>query len=95
MKKKVITKVMNNLVLLDPIEQTTTTKGGLILSEQDRKEIGVEKAKVVDVGPLCTDAIRIGDVAIYNAGMVDSVEIDGDIFRCIPEQFISLIQREE
>lgn len=89
------TYVLNNLVLLQPISSTSQTKGGLTLSEADKKQVGVEKALVLDIGPLCTDAIKIGDVAIYSAGMVDSVEVDGDIFKCIHEQFILLTQREE
>ena len=88
------TKVMGRFVLLEKIEQTTSTKGGILLSEQDRKDIGVEKAKIIDKGPLCSDAIALGDVAIYNANRVDRVDVDGTIFSILPEDFIILIQRD-
>lgn len=88
------TKVMGQYVLLEKIEQTTHTKGGLLLSEQDRQDIGVEKSKIVDKGPLCSDAVEIGDIAIYNAQRVDKVDVDGTIFRILPEDFIILIQRD-
>ena len=89
------TKVMVDFVMVEPIEQTTQTKGGLLLSEQDRKEIGVEKAKIVSVGPLCTQEIKVGDIAIYNADRVDSVDVDGEIYRVLPEHSIILIQTED
>ena len=86
---------MGNFVMLDPIEQTVKTKGGLLLSEADRKDIGVEKARIISVGPFVTQELNVGDIAIYNTSRVDSVDVDGDIFRILHEQFILLIQREE
>ena len=86
---------MGRFVLLEKIEQTTSTKGGILLSEQDRKDIGVEKARIVDKGPLCSDAISIGDIAIYNADRVDRVDVDGTIFSILLEDFIILIQTED
>ena len=88
------TKVMGQFVMLEPIEQTVKTKGGLLLSEADRKDIGVEKARIVNVGPLVTQEIKVGDVAIYSIDRVDSVDVDGDIFRILHESFILLIQTD-
>ena len=86
------TKVMGNFVMVEPIESTQKTKGGLVLSEADRKEIGVEKGRIISVGPLCHQEFNEGDIAIYNASNVDGVEVDGDIFKVLAEHFIILIQ---
>lgn len=84
---------MGKWVLLEPISETQTTAGGLLLGEQERKQIGVEKATIINIGPLCSDAIQVGDVAIYENKMVNSVDVDGEIFRVLPEDFIILVQR--
>ena len=85
---------MGTFVMVDPIQQTTKTKGGLILSEQDRKEVGVEKGRIISVGPLCHQELNIGDIAIYNANNVDPVDVDGQIFKVLNEHFIILIQTD-
>ena len=88
------TKCMGNFVMLEPIKHVAETEGGLYLSEADKQQVGVEKAKIVSIGPMCTQELKIGDIAIYNQGHVDSVDVDGVIFRVIAEQFIILIQNE-
>lgn len=84
---------MNKFVLLRPLKEATKTKGGLLLSEEDKKDIGVEKAEIINIGPLCSDAVQVGDMAIYDSRMVNSVDVDGEIFRVLLEDHIILIQR--
>lgn len=86
------TKVMGNFVMVEPVEQTQKTKGGLVLSEADRKEIGVEKGRIISIGPLCRQEFKVGQIAIYNVNNVDGVDVDGEIFKVLAEHFIILIQ---
>lgn len=88
------TKVRGQWILVDKINEEHKSKGGLLLSESDVKEAGTEKATVIDVGPASTGAIKIGDIAIYESNLANSVEIDGEIFRVVPEQYIILVQRD-
>ena len=92
---KINTFVRHNYLLLEEIVQERKSSGGLILSENDVKSVGMKKAKVIDVGPQTTGAVEVGDVAIYSESSADKVEVDGDVFIVIAEPNIVLIQREE
>ena len=79
--------------MVDTIEETQTTKGGLMLGQEDKKHFGVEKGKVVSIGPLCSDALQEGDTIIYDANMCNAVDVDGELFKVIREDLIILVQR--
>lgn len=82
-------------VILDKIEEQATTTGGLLLTQADQMHLGVEKAIVTGIGPLVTDAIKIGDIAIYDKNHTNKVDIEGEIFQILWEDHIILVQRDE
>lgn len=89
------TLVRNNYLMVEEIVEQKKTKGGLLLSENDVKEIGVAKGKVLDVGPNTTGTVKVGDIAVYDKRFSNAVDLDGEIFKVIQEQYIIIIQRED
>ena len=80
-------------LLIEPIEMEQKTKGGLLLSTADKKEIGVEKAIVKGVGEGCT-VIKEGNVVIYEGRMANKVDVDGEILKVLPENQVILVEGE-
>lgn len=78
-------------LLIEPIEMTQKTKGGLLLSTSDKKEIGVEKAKVIDAGEGCA-VIKKGNVIIYEGRAASKVDVDGEILKVLPENQVILVE---
>ena len=87
------TLVRNAYILIEEINEVKKTSGGLMLSEGDTKEISMGKGKVLDVGPLVTDGVLVGDIAIFDKRMAHSVDVDGEIFKVLGENQVILIQR--
>lgn len=79
-------------LLIEPIEMEQKTKRGLILSDADKREIGVEKALVKGSGEGCA-TIKEGDVIIYEGRSANKVDIDGDIMKVLPENSVILVEK--
>jgi chaperonin GroES len=77
-------KPLSDHVLLEPVEEETTTKGGIVLPETAEKERPV-KAKVVAVGPgkrneqgdLVPMGVKAGDTVLFKKYGPDEFELDG------------------
>ena len=85
--------VRGSWILVEEIKEVKTSKGGLLLGENDVKAHGIERANVMDVGPATTGEVQVGDVAIYDTSMAHTIDLEGELFRVIPEQYIILIER--
>lgn len=89
------TLVRNNFVMIKKIVEQAQTKGGLLLSEGDRKETGIIKGEVIDLGDKTTGTTQLGDIAFFEERYSAGVDVDGEIFTIIMEHHILLIQRED
>ena len=77
-------KPLSDHVLLQPVEEEKTTKGGIVLPETAEKERPV-KATVVAVGPgkrneqgdLVPMGVKAGDVVLFKKYGPDEFELDG------------------
>ena len=69
-------KAIGRNILITPYKQgTEKTKGGLLLSEQQRQDIRYHKGKVISVGNLVC-GIKEGDSIFYDKSSFHRIDID-------------------
>ena len=69
-------KAIGRNILITPYKQgTEKTKGGLLLSEQQRQDIRYHKGKVISVGDLVC-GIKKGDSIFYDKSSFHRIDID-------------------
>ena len=79
-----------NLVIKKEKEGTTKTKGGLLLSENQREDIRYVKASVVSVGSQ-VEGISNDDVIFYDRHAGHKIEIDKKSYRVIKAQDVVIV----
>ena len=79
-----------NLIIKKVKEGTTTTKGGLLLAENQREDIRYIMADRVSVGD---DAlgIKVGDQIYYDRHAGHKIEIDKDVYHVIKTQDVVVV----
>lgn len=74
--------VGNNLIIKVKKEATTTTKGGLLLSEGQREDIRYRRAEVLSAGE-AVEGIGRGDEIFYDKHAGSKVEVEGVVYHVI------------
>jgi len=76
-------KPLSNHVFLEAVEETKTTKSGIVLPDSAEKEKPV-KGKVLAVGPgklekgeRVTMSVKVGDMVLFKKYGPDEVELEG------------------
>ncbi len=83
-------KAVGNYLLIEKIKEgTKKTKGGLLLSENDRSDIRYIKAKVVDSGE--HDFIKKEDLIFYDRHAGHLIEHDNNKYYVIKVQDIVVV----
>tara|TARA_Y100000310_G_C20588772_1_gene766847 strand:+ start:370 stop:630 length:261 start_codon:yes stop_codon:yes gene_type:complete len=78
-------KAIGKYIVINPIKETqTTTKGGLILGENNREDIRYREGEVVVVG---TDVVGVedGDSVYYDRNAGFGIELDKKQYKVIKE----------
>lgn len=84
-------KAVGKYIVVNDIKQkTTSTKGGLLLSEKQREDIRYQEGEVLNPGTEVT-LLKKGDRIFYDKHASLSIEIDKEIFKVIKEQDIVII----
>jgi len=79
-----------NLVIKKEKEGTTKTKGGLLLSENQREDIRYIKASVVSVGSQ-VEGVSNDDIIFYDRHAGHKIEIDKKSYRVIKAQDVVIV----
>lgn len=83
-------KVIGNNILIVPQEEETKTKGGLLMSASDTKELRYKKATVVAVGDLAT-AVKPGNFIYFDKAAGHSIRINDDMYTVIRLQDVVVV----
>ena len=78
------------IVLKEIKENTTTTKGGLVLGENHREDIRYRKGDVVSVGEM-VNGVKDKDNIYYDRHAGLNLEIDTQVFKVIKEQDVVIV----
>ena len=79
-----------NLIIKKVKEGTTTTKGGLLLAENQREDIRYIMADIVSVGDEAS-GIKVGDQIYYDRHAGNKIEIDKDVYHVIKTQDVVVV----
>jgi co-chaperonin GroES (HSP10) len=75
-------KLIGLNILISPQEEETKSKGGLLMTATDSKELRYKKAKVVSVGNL-VDVIEPGDFIYFDKAAGHVIRINEDLYTII------------
>jgi co-chaperonin GroES (HSP10) len=75
-------KLIGLNILISPQEEETKSKGGLLMTATDSKELRYKKAKVVSVGNL-VDVIEPGDFIYFDKSAGHVIRINEDLYTII------------
>jgi co-chaperonin GroES (HSP10) len=79
-----------NIIIKKTKEGTTTTKGGLLLAENQREDIRYTEAVVVSVGNEVI-GVQQQDVIYYDRHAGHKIEFNGDLFDVIKMQDVVVV----
>tara|TARA_R100001244_G_scaffold127560_1_gene98148 strand:+ start:331 stop:591 length:261 start_codon:yes stop_codon:yes gene_type:complete len=79
-----------NLIIQKIEEGTTQTKGGLLLSKNDRSDIRYIKATVLSIGEE-VQGLKINDKIFYDRHAGHQIEIDKKIYHVIKSQDVVVV----
>ena len=84
-------KAIGKYIVITPInENTTTTKGGLLLGEKQREDVRYRKANIVTVGS-DVKILKKGNKIYYDRSTGFNIEIDKENYKVIKEQDVVII----
>lgn len=83
-------KVIGNNILIVPQEEETKTKGGLLMSASDTKELRYKKATVVAVGDL-VDSVRPGNFIYFDKAAGHCIRVNDDMYTVIRLQDVVVV----
>ena len=83
-------KVIGLNILVVPFEEETKTKGGLLMSASDTKELRYKKATVVAVGDLAT-SVKPGNFIYFDKAAGHSIRINEDMYTVIRLQDVVVV----
>jgi co-chaperonin GroES (HSP10) len=75
-------KLIGLNILIVPQEEETKSKGGLLMTATDSKELRYKKAIVVSVGNL-VDGIQPGDIIYFDRSAGHVIRINEDLYTVI------------
>jgi co-chaperonin GroES (HSP10) len=79
-----------NIIIKKLKEGVTATKGGLLLSDNQREDIRYISADVISTGNEC-EGVNPGDIIYYDRHAGHRIEINGDAFYVIKIQDVVFI----
>ena len=78
-------KAIGKYIVIDPIkENTTKTKGGLILAESQREDIRYRKATIIETGT-DVNVLKKGDKIYYDKAAGFKIELNKQKYKVIKE----------
>lgn len=89
---KVMIKPLADRVVVEPIEEEVTTKGGIVLPDtakekpQRGKVIAVGSGKLLDNGERVPLEVKEGDIVIFAKYGGNEIEIDGEEYIILSER---------
>jgi co-chaperonin GroES (HSP10) len=83
-------KVIGQNILIVPQEEETKSKGGLLMSASDAKELRYKKATVVAVGDLAT-SVKPGNFIYFDKAAGHSIRVNEDIYTVIRLQDVVVV----
>lgn len=96
--KKVNIKPLYDYLLIEPVEQETTTASGIVIPDTATKEkpqkgtvIASGKGRLDDSGNLITMEVKVGDVVMYKKWGGTEVKIDNKEYLMVKEEDIIAI----
>ena len=84
-------KAIGKYIVIDPVKESQVkTKGGLLLTEDNREDVRYREGKVITIG---TDVIGVesGDQIYYDRHAGFGIELDQEQFKVIKEQDIVIV----
>lgn len=83
-------RAVGKFIVIEPIKTDSTTKGGLLLTEESREDIRYRKGKVIEPG---TDVkvLNKGDLIYYDKGAGFGIDIKDLQYKVIKEQDVVII----
>lgn len=82
-------RVLNNYVIVKPVDKPSLTKGGLHLPKGSLCSC---RGQVIGVGLECKPEIKIGVIVVYNAYSVTSMEINDEKVVIVDEKNIYCVE---
>lgn len=83
-------KIIGQNILIVPFEEETKSKGGLLMSASDTKELRYKKATVVAVGDLAT-SVKPGNFIYFDKAAGHSIRVNEDIYTVIRLQDVVVV----
>tara|TARA_R100001509_G_scaffold161833_1_gene131977 strand:+ start:159 stop:419 length:261 start_codon:yes stop_codon:yes gene_type:complete len=84
-------KAIGKYIVIDPIKEVdTTTKGGLILAENQREDIRYRRAKVIEPGSE-VKVLKKDDEIYYDKASGFNIEIEKNEYKVIKENDVVII----
>lgn len=83
-------KIIGQNILIVPQEEETKTKGGLLMSASDTKELRYKKATVVAVGDLA-DSVRPGNFIYFDKAAGHGIRVNDDMYTVIRLQDVVVV----
>lgn len=83
-------KVIGLNILVVPLEEETKTKGGLLMSASDTKELRYKKATVVAVGDLAT-SVKPGNFIYFDKAAGHGIRVNDDMYTVIRLQDVVVV----
>ena len=84
-------KAIGKYIVITPVKETEVkTKGGLLLTEDNREDVRYREGKVITIG---TDVVGVkdGDQIYYDRHAGFGIELEKEQFKVIKEQDIVII----
>jgi len=79
-----------NLIIKKEKQGTSETKGGLLLTENQREDLRYNKAKVISIGSEVV-GVKENDSIYYDKHAGHGVEIDKEVFQVIKLQDVVIV----
>ena len=83
-----------NLIIKKEKQGTSETKGGLLLTENQREDLRYNKAKVISVGSEVI-GVKENDNIYYDKHAGHGVEINKEVFQVIKLQDVVIVLRKD
>ena len=83
-------KIIGQNILIVPFEEETKSKGGLLMSASDTKELRYKKATVVAVGDLAT-SVKPGNFIYFDKAAGHGIRVNDDMYTVIRLQDVVVV----
>jgi len=84
-------KAVGSYIIIEVCKESSKkTKGGLILTEDNREDIRYRKSKVISVGSL-VKGVKKGNDIYYDKVAGDKIELKDDVYEVIKESDVVIV----